>query len=235
MELEEKPKLFSIVFYPFLFVASLWVVYVIEWQMGANFSHYGIKPRDLSGLLGIFTGPFIHGDIYHLINNSIPLFVIGVGISYFYKEVALKVLIWTFLMTGLWVWSAARPSYHIGASGVLYGLASFVFFSGIIRKYTKLLALSMLVVFLYGGMVWGIFPIKSGISWESHMLGAIAGLLVAINYRKEGPSRKKFDWELEDDEDEDEEEDEDETPDGEDKGTQITYTYRPANGKPTSH
>ena len=115
-------------------------------------------------------------------------------IFYFYRPIAFQIFLWVYLSTGIWVWSAARNSYHIGASGIIYGFESFLFFSGVFRKNTKLQALSLLVVFLYGSTIWGIFPIEKHISWESHALGALAGLIIAYYYRKEGPPNQTYDF-----------------------------------------
>ena len=226
MEVKEKQNLFSILFFPVLFVAAMWIVKLVEINFDISFSDYGIYPREIQGLPGILLSPLIHGDIYHLINNSAPMLFLGMGVWYFYKPVAFKVFLWTYLMTGLWIWAAARPAYHIGASGLIYAFASFIFFSGIFRKYYKLLALSMLIVFLYGGMVWGVFPLKQHISWESHLLGAVAGLIMAIHYRKIGPRRKQFDWELEEDEDEISADDE-----TDDDNILISYHYKPGDNQ----
>lgn len=183
--------------FPAFFVAALWAVKFIEDNYGFNFSNFGIYPRRITGLIGIITSPFIHDSYNHLINNSFPLLVLGTAIFYSYKDVRWKIFFWTYFMTNLWVWAAARNAWHIGASGLVYGFASFVFFSGIIRKNIKLMALSLLVVFLYGSMVWGIFPIDYRISFEAHLFGSIAGLLLAIYFRKEGPQREQYSWELE--------------------------------------
>lgn len=147
--------------------------------------------------------PFIHSDFRHLFNNTLPLFFLWTALFYFYSEIAVKVSLWTWLLTGLSVWLAGRPAWHIGASGLIYGFASFLFFSGIIRKYFRLVALSLLIVFLYGSMVWGIFPdIYQGVSWESHMLGFISGIILSIVYRKEGPQEPLIEWPDEEEEEE---------------------------------
>lgn len=198
----ENPKdsLLRALFFPLCFVAALWLVKIIEEHYGLNFTAYGIYPRKISGLAGIITSPFIHGSFNHLINNSLPLLILGTAICYSYREVRWKIFFWIYFMTNLWVWAAARNAYHIGASGLVYGFASFVFFSGIIRKNIKLMALSLLVVFLYGSMVWGIFPIDYRTSFEAHLFGTIAGLLLAIYFRREGPQREQYSWELEEEE-----------------------------------
>ncbi len=196
-----KPRLFSILFFPALFVLILWLVKIVEIGFEIeNLYKYGINPRNNEGLIGILFYPLIHGDFNHLINNSVPLLILGAGLFYFYKPIAYKIYFWIYIISGIWIWAAARESYHIGASGLVYGFASFIFFSGLIRKYPKLMVLSLLVVFLYGGMVWGIFPIDISISWEGHLMGSIAGLLLAIYYRNTGPKREQYSWEMEENE-----------------------------------
>ena len=182
---------------PLYFVLSLWLVYWFEVKNGFNFNYFGIFPRTLKGLRGVLFSPFIHGDIKHLYHNSIPLFVLFFCLLYFYKNVALKVFLYGVLLTGLFTWIIARPSYHIGASGIVYLLFSFIFFSGIIRKNFRLVAVSLMVIFLYGGMVWYVLPVKEGISWEGHLSGFLVGLVFAFVYRSSGPQMHKYDWEKE--------------------------------------
>ncbi len=183
---------------PLYGVLSLWIVYWIEIKYHLNFNNFGIYPRQIKGLRGIIFGPFIHGDIKHLYHNSIPLFVLSLCVLYFYKDIAFKILIWGTLSTGLLTWIIARPSYHIGASGVIYMLFSFVFFSGVIRQYFRLIAVSLLVIFLYGSMVWYLLPVKDDISWEGHTAGFVVGIILAVIYRKHGPQKFKYDWEKHD-------------------------------------
>ena len=180
---------------PLYFVLSLWLVYWFEVKNGFNFNSFGIFPRTLKGLRGVLFSPFIHGDIKHLYHNSIPLFVLFFCLLYFYNNVALKVFLYGVLLTGLFTWIIARPSYHIGASGIVYLLFSFIFFSGIIRKNFRLVAVSLMVIFLYGGMVWYVLPVKEGISWEGHLSGFLVGLVFAFVYRSSGPQMHKYDWE----------------------------------------
>lgn len=167
----------------FLFVLMLWFVKVLEVGFEANLFKLGIYPRTLNGLLGIFTSPLIHADFDHLFSNSFPMLVLSSGLIYFYPKVSFKVFGWVYLATGFWVWSFARESYHIGASGLIYGLASFLFFSGFLNKKKTLMAISLLVVFLYGGIIWGVFPVKESVSFESHALGALVGVLLAFYFR----------------------------------------------------
>lgn len=195
----EKEEIIRAVTLPLIIVAILWTVKLIEVSLGAQWHHLGIYPRSLEGIAGIFTSPFIHGDFSHLFSNSAPLLVASTLIMYFYKGVAIKVFLWIFFLNGISVWMLARESYHIGISGLVYGMVTFLFFSGLIRKDQRLMAISLLMVFLYGGMVWGVLPIQEGVSWESHLLGALAGIFAAFIYRDHGPQRKKYDWEDEED------------------------------------
>lgn len=173
----------------------MWIVKIIEVLFETNFSNYGIYPLTLRGLPGIIFSPFIHADFKHLFDNSLPLLLLSLALFYFYSEIAMKIFLWTYLLTGVLVWFGGRNAWHIGASGIVYGLASFLFFSGIIRKYFRLIALSLLIVFLYGQMVWGIFPgIYKNVSWESHMLGVFSGIVLAVWYRKEGPQMPVYEW-----------------------------------------
>lgn len=190
-----RKKLLLCIIIPGIFVFLMWLVKIIEVLFEMDLSGFGIYPLTLKGVPGIFFSPFIHADFNHLFSNSLPLFLLGVALFYFYSEVALKVFILTFFLTGILVWVAGRDAWHIGASGLVYGLASFLFFSGIIRRYFRLIALSLLIVFLYGSMVWGLFPgVYKNVSWESHMLGFFSGVVLAIWFRKEGPQAPVYHW-----------------------------------------
>ncbi|TYP98023.1 membrane associated rhomboid family serine protease [Tenacibaculum adriaticum] len=182
----------SVFVLPFLFVFLIWFVYWLEIQFGWNFNKLGIYPRNLSGFKGVFISPFIHSNISHLFNNSIPLFVLCASLFYFYKDVALRVLLIGGFLTGLLTWVIARESFHIGASGIVYLLFSFVFFSGIIKKHYRLVAMSLITIFLYGSMIWYVLPIKEGVSWEGHLSGLIIGFSLAIIYRNRGIVKEKF-------------------------------------------
>lgn len=198
-----RKKLFLSIIIPGIFIFLMCLVRVIEPLFDIDLTELGIYPLSLKGLPGIFLSPFIHANFEHLFDNSIPLFFLATAVFYFYSEVALKVFRWTYLLTGLFVWLAGREAWHIGASGLVYGLASFLFFSGIIRRHFRLIALSLLVVFLYGSMVWGMFPgIYKNVSWESHMLGVLSGVILAVWFRNQGPQRPVYDWMKEDDSDE---------------------------------
>lgn len=182
----------------------MWLVFWLDYRRELDLYEYGILPRNLKGLIGIILSPLIHGDLRHIGNNSLPVLVLGSGLFYFYPKEAKNIVGWLWLLTGAIVWIIGRESYHIGASGLIYGLAGFIFLSGVLRRQVNLLAMSLLVVFLYGSMVWGVLPIEEGISWEGHVAGALSGFALALVYRKHGPRKKLYSWDLEDENESDE-------------------------------
>jgi membrane associated rhomboid family serine protease len=190
-----RKKLFLSLIIPVSFVFLMWFVKICEILFETDFSFLGIFPGEIKGIPGIFLSPLIHEDFKHLFNNSLPLLFLWTGIFYFYSEVAFRVSSLIYVLTGIFVWFAGRDGWHIGASGLVYGFASFLFFSGIIRRYFRLIALSLLVVFLYGSMVWGMVPeLYKNVSWEAHMLGFVAGIIMALWYRNEGPQNPVYEW-----------------------------------------
>ncbi|MGJ8685028.1 MAG: rhomboid family intramembrane serine protease [Nonlabens sp.] len=178
-----------------VFTLLIWLIYTIEVKYHFNFTHYGVRPEKLSGLKGILFSPFIHADLGHLWSNTLPSLVLMSGLSYFYRSISFKVLVLGIIGTGLMTWIIGRPSYHIGASGLIYMLASFLFFKGVFTKYYRMLALSFIVAFFYGSMVWYVLPIKDGISWEGHLSGGVVGLLLAVFTANKLPEKKKYLWE----------------------------------------
>jgi membrane associated rhomboid family serine protease len=194
----------GVIGYPILFVLLIWIVFWIEVRFGFRFNDFGVYPRTLSGLKGIIFSPFIHSSMEHLYHNSIPLFVLSMALFYFYKEISWKVIFFGILLSGFLTWCIGRPANHIGASGLIYVLMSFILFKGIFAKHFRLIALSLLVVFLYGSMIWYVFPIKENMSWEGHLSGLIVGFVFALVFRKSIAKPKKYKWEEEDyNEDED--------------------------------
>ena len=197
---EEQKRFFHSLVFPVLFIIIIWIVKISEILLETDFVFLGIFPLKAKGLIGILTAPLVHSDIGHLTANSIPLLILGTGVFYFYNKIAYKVFFLSYLIANVWIWFGARQAYHIGASGLVYSFASFLFFSGVVRKNVKLMAISLLVIFLYGSMVWGVLPIQPHISWESHLMGAIAGAVLAFYYKNQGPAKKKYSWEFEEDE-----------------------------------
>lgn len=177
----------------------IWSVKIFEIVFDYDFTEYGVLPRKFNGLTGIFFSPLIHSDVNHLLSNSLPVIILCLLIFNFYSQIAKKILIYLYFISGLWLWCIGRESFHIGASGLIYAMASFLFFSGILRKNSQLSAVALLVIFIYGGLFWGLFPIHKNVSWEGHLTGFIAGILVSFIFRKDGPKRKKYNWEIEED------------------------------------
>lgn len=187
-------RLIKSIFISLAFPAILWIVYIASLVANINLDWMGILPRNLLGVLGIVTGPVVHANFSHLLSNTFPLIILGWAIFYFYPKVSYKAFLVVYILTGVFVWLFARQVYHIGASGIVYGFVSFLFFSGIFRKDNKSIAIALIIIFLYGGIVWGILPGQKGISWESHLFGGIAGVIAAFIFKNVDPP-KRYDWE----------------------------------------
>lgn len=181
---------------PLFFLAITFSLKLIETLEAYSFVEWGVKPLSVEGLPGIVLAPLIHSDWQHFYANAVPLLVLGVSLFYFYRGISIKVFVLIYVLSGIWVWFGAREAWHIGASGVIYGLAAFLLFSGFLRNYIPLMAISLMVVFLYGSMIWGIFPLQWDVpySWESHLWGSVAGGLLALYYRKRGPQKPVKEW-----------------------------------------
>lgn len=181
-------------------VAMLWAVLLADRLLGLELVRWGIYPRTALGLPGVLWAPFIHGSWSHAFANTLPLLVLGTAVLYAYPRAAVVALPTIYLGAGLGVWLMARASFHIGASGVTHGLMFFLFIIGILRRDKRSSALAMLVFFLYGGMVWSIFPRDPDISFESHFFGALIGAVLAFALRRRDPlpAVRRYDWEDED-------------------------------------
>jgi membrane associated rhomboid family serine protease len=177
------PRLVDSIKLPVIFVACFWIVELFEYAFDINLNFLGVCPREFGGMIGIFTSPFLHGDFSHLLSNTFPFIILGTGIIFFFPSIAYRVFGLIYLLTGAGVWLMARPYYHIGASGLIYGFAAFLFFSGLFRRNNQYMVLSLIVAILYGGLLYGIFPTHPGVSWESHMIGALTGVYCAYQFR----------------------------------------------------
>jgi membrane associated rhomboid family serine protease len=208
---QEKTLILRSLVWPAVFVAVLWLVKSIEMLTGSSFSQYGMGPKSLIGLRGIITYPFLHKDLSHLFSNSVPLIFLGTALFYYYRDVSRSIFLQLFLISGFWLWViGAEGSIHIGASGLVYGLAAFHITSGIIKRNKRLLAFALVVIFLYGSMVWGVFPDffpHRNISWEGHLMGMVAGIVLAFYHRRHGPQRDRYQYEWDELEEDDDEED----------------------------
>lgn len=187
----EAKRIFYAMVPPLLFVLLLVLVRSLEWGLGEEWYRWGIYPRHPEGLKGILTAPLLHGSLEHLFSNSLSLLVLGWCLFYFYLDLGYTVSPVLWLLSGVFTWLIGRDSWHIGASGLVYALSFFLFFSGILRKYIPLMAVSLVVVFLYGSTIWNMFPIAElvdpNVSWEGHLSGALSGLVAAFIFRKQGP------------------------------------------------
>lgn len=184
----------------FAFVALTWLVQLSNALLGLGPEDLGIRPRAAEGLLGIVFAPLVHGGFEHLLANSAPLFVLATTMLYLYPRAAPRVLPAIYFGPGVAVWLVARDSVHLGASGLVYGLWSFILLSGLLRRDRRAIGASLLVCFMYGAMVWGVLPLEQGVSWETHLAAAVIGVLLAFALRRvDVPARRVYSWEEEGD------------------------------------
>lgn len=190
------------VFISTMLAVVLWLVKLFEIEFDFDFSILGILPREPTGLRGIIFSPLIHSNIEHLAANSMPFLVLNFSLFFFYRKSAYAIFTLIYIFSGVFVWIGGREALHIGASGVIYGLAAFLFLSGVISHNIRLLTISLIVIFFYGSLFWGIFPVKPEISWESHLWGGLSGFVLAWLYRKSAPTVDKENDDMTDEADE---------------------------------
>lgn len=201
---DEKRLLLSSMLIPVILLMVMWLVKIVEVVFHLDFGFLGIKPLSVEGLPGIVFFHFLHGNWKHLISNSVPILILGTSLYYFYRPIANKILLILLFSTGLLTWCGARGGVHIGASALVYGLCFFLMLSGFLRRDRKLIIISLVVVFLYGSLVWGLYPkyaIENNISWEGHLSGFVMGIVLAFFYKNEGPQREDYIWEDDDETD----------------------------------
>jgi len=178
------------------FVAVIAAIHLVNWAFGLDLQRFGVRPRQLEGLPGIFLAPLLHGDFAHLIGNMLPLLVVGTALLHLYPDSARIVLPAVYFGPGIAVWLFGRDALHIGASGLVYGFVSYVFVAGLLRRDRRAIAASLLVSFMYGALVWGVLPIKVGVSWEGHLAAAVIGVVLALMLRdRDIPPRRRYAWE----------------------------------------
>lgn len=170
----------SSIIVPSRLVFFIWAIFFIEITFRINLAWFGIFPRTLSGLIGVFTAPLLHQNVAHLVSNTMPLLILGTMLYMFYDRIANRVFFQCYFLTGLLVWLFARPSFHIGASGLIYGLAFFLIFFGLFRKDFKSLAISLVIMIFYGSLFYGILPTHPHVSYESHLMGGLVGFFNAV-------------------------------------------------------
>lgn len=192
----DRQRLHFALLFTMAFLLAIWGVFIIDNVLDLGLRAHGNRPRELNGLKGILTYPFLHSGLEHLWNNTAAFFVLNSLLFYFYRSLAVRVWLILFIASGTLLWLFGGGGNHIGASGIVYGLASFLFFSGVVRKNLLLLRVSLVVVFLYGGLVWWMLPIKEHISWEGHLAGAFTGLALAFIFRNRGPKNPIYKYEI---------------------------------------
>ena len=184
------------------FVALLWIVGLLQCMFGVDAGVFGVRPREIPGLVGILLAPLLHSGFEHLLANSLPLLVVGTATLYLYPHSAWLLVPAVYVGPGIAVWMFGRSAVHIGASGLVYGLVAYVFVSGVLRRDRRAIAASLLVSFLYGALIWGVFPLRSGMSWETHLSAALLGVGLAFVFRhRDVPPPRRYSWEDEPDDD----------------------------------
>lgn len=161
----------------------MWLFFTVETTLGLDLGYMGIKPRTWDGTLGIVTAPLLHGNLWHIVSNTFPMLFLGVVLYLFYSKIATQVFLQVYVFSGILVWLFARPLYHIGASGVAYGLAAFLMSMGFFRRDVKSIFITLVIIFMYGGLIYGVLPLREGVSWEGHLFGALVGVVSAYGLR----------------------------------------------------
>lgn len=174
----------------------LWLILFIDYFFSLELARFGLRPGHLKGLIGLLTAPLLHSGVKHLFSNTLPLIISMTAILYLYPRSSVRVIPIIWIGSGMLAWLIGRPSLHFGASGFVYGLLAFVFISGVLRFDMRSVAVSIMVFFLYGSMIWGVLPIRPNMSWELHLSGAILGVALAIAFRKwDITPVKRYEWE----------------------------------------
>lgn len=186
-------KLSRSIVVPARLVFLMWAIYFFEVSWYIDLSMLGLVPRSIPGLLGVIFSPLLHGTFWHLTSNTLPLLFLGTTLYFFNEKIADQVFFYCYFLTGFLVWLLGRTSIHIGASGLIYGLAFFLIFYGFFKKDFRSLFISAIVLLMYGSLFYGLLPLQPGVSWESHLLGGIVGFATALMYgRRRG--RKPTDY-----------------------------------------
>lgn len=226
----ERIHIKSGIFIAAAFIGLITILFIVQQFFGAKFCP-GIKPQEITGLWGIWLYPFFHSNATHLLSNAPPLFLLILGMYYYFPKKLLPALLSIWLISALFIWGFGRPGCHLGASGIVYGLAFFLSAMGFFKKQRNLGAFALIIVFLYGSMVWGVLPQESGISWEGHAGGAATGLLLAFLWKNTPVYTSIYDPIIDDDQHADADDDGDEDTksinDSSEQKSTILYHFKP--------
>ncbi len=182
-ELEDYQAHFGYSFLPgALFAGLLALISLLTYLTHANLTWLGVLPRNFFGLIGVVTSPLIHSGLLHLLSNAFPLVLLSGFILFLHRRIATRVFLLVYVLSGLLTWLIGRQAYHVGASGIVYGLAGFLLFNGFLRQNRGAMAVSLAVLFLYSGLFYGLFPNEEQVSWEGHVAGLVAGFVAALVY-----------------------------------------------------
>lgn len=227
MAISEGKRLYDTILITMTFLLICWIVWLSEEYLGIHTRSFGMHPRSWEGIYGVVSMHFIHGDWDHIYQNSLSFVVLNSFLFFFYRGIAWKVFFRIMLFGSIGLWLIAPPGNHIGASLLIYGEAAFLFFAGIFRRDERLLRVSLAVAFIYGSIIWWIFPIDPKISWQGHLAGAAAGVALAYWYRGTGPEKKKYQWEIDEELERERLESLDEEPTNTTSDLDWDWDYRP--------
>jgi membrane associated rhomboid family serine protease len=194
---KERQQMWDALFVSIAILMPSWILFLMNHYLGFHLDAYGLQPRTVEGLIGLISMHFLHGSWEHLLNNSSGFIVLNSFLFYFYRKISIPIFLYIFFFSGIMLWFVGRPSNHIGLSMVVYGEFAFLLISGLIRNNPLLMRVALVVTFFYGSIVWYVLPIDQKISWEGHLCGALVGVVLAIIYKKKGPKRKLYQYEME--------------------------------------
>ena len=172
-----------------ILIALIWIVEVVNLLLGHRLVSWGILPRSLTGLIGIPLAPMLHNGFWHAVSNTVPLLILGALTLAGGKRRFWETTVNVTLLSGALVWLFAREAHHVGASGLVFGYFGVILARAYIERSITAIAISIVTVMAYGGLIFGILPLRSYVSFESHLFGLIAGFAVVWLDRKFSKSR----------------------------------------------
>ncbi|MDQ8204762.1 rhomboid family intramembrane serine protease [Pelagicoccus sp. SDUM812003] len=181
-------------FIPLLWlVALMWVVFLVDSAASLQLSRFGILPRNSEGLLGIVTWSFLHGNLSHIANNSVSLLIFGGIVAARSRDTFIKLTAYVIPISGVCVWVFGRPAVHIGASGLVFGYFGYLVTRGFYDRQFLSVTISIVVILVWGSLVWGVLPSDGPVSWEGHLAGLLAGAAFArVSKKPRGKRRRAY-------------------------------------------